>query len=233
MALPAVVKGSYLLWRGHRPGAPRLKPLPAGLLMAALCVIVSRATGLRPGYLYGGVVGIGFGPVLTKAEQGRAIAAASTAQLLAALAAWAAWDGLVRTSSVPGAFSGAVLATDFLAALFVSSVVGTVVSLVPLRPLAGYELKSWDARVWTAVFGAAVFLLVQLVLRPLSGPGARSDLPVLATLGLLLVPCAGSLLLRYQRLRPPHLVRRPAGAPASEQNGLGPPDGVLVSGARD
>ena len=232
-ALPAVFKGPYLRSRGHRPVAPRLKALPAGLLVAALCVIFSRATGFHPGYLYGAVVGIGFGPVLAEAEEGRAVAVASTAQLLAGLVAWAAWDGLFQTSSLPGAFFGAVFATDFFAALFVSSVVGTVVSLLPLRHLAGYELKSWDARAWAALFGAAVFVLVQLVLRPISRPGGRSDLPLMATLSLLVLFCAGSVLLRDRLSRQQHRKQRAGPVPASQQEASGPPDSVLVSGARD
>jgi hypothetical protein len=90
--------------------------------------------------------------------------------------------------------------------------------------------KRWA---WAALFGAAVFVLVQLVLRPISGPGGRSDLPLMATLSLLVLSCAGSVLLRDRLSRQHHREQRAGSVPASPQEASGPPDSVLVSGARD
>jgi hypothetical protein len=240
-ALPAIFKAFYLRSRGHRQVPYRLKALPAGLVVAALCVAVSRATGFRPGYLYGAVIGIRVGPAPGMADAGseaeeaagRCTAVGSTAQLLAGLMAWAAWDSLVKTSSVPGAFFGAVLASDFFAAFFVSAVVGTVAALLPLRHLAGYKLKSWDARVWAAIFGAATFVLVQCILRPTSGPGGRSDVALVTTLGLVLLFCARPVLLRLHLppLRGPQ--ERAGTAVARPPQSLAPADGLLARGPRD
>jgi hypothetical protein len=196
VVLSGLVMGFYHRHRGHGHVSYRLKALPTGLLVAATCVALSRATGFRPGYLYGAVAAISYSRALTKPEEGHAAAVGALTTLLAGLAAWAAWDSLYQTSSPPGASFGSVLAADFFAAYFVSAVVGTVVSLFPLRFLPGYMLRSWSARAWGVTFGVALFVLLQFLLRPTSGPGGRSDAPLVTTLVLLVLASAGSVVFR-------------------------------------
>jgi hypothetical protein len=55
----------------------------------------------------------------------------------------------------------------------------------------------------------------------------------MATLSLLVLSCAGSVLLRDRLSRQHHREQRAGSVPASPQEASGPPDSVLVSGARD
>ena len=64
-----------------------------------------------------------------------------------------------------------MLLDDFLASIFVSGLVGTVIGLTPLRALPGYAIKQWNPTVWVATYVLALFGLVQVLLRPRSaGP---------------------------------------------------------------
>lgn len=88
------------------------------------------------------------------------------------------------------------MADDFLSALFVGGLVGTVVSLLPLRFLPGHKLQSWHKGAWAVTFGLALFLLVDAVLRPDSHLVGRSHTPLLTVAALFVVFGGGSLLFR-------------------------------------
>lgn len=135
-------------------------------------------------------------------EQAYVVVLGSLARLATGLAAWLLWAGTYHIADHAGSFFGAVLATDFLAAYFVTALVSTVVCLVPLWPMPGYHLKNWHVSAWLVAFVASLFLVVQVLLAP--GPTGtswtgESDLPLIATLVLLgLAPLAA----RW-RARPP------------------------------
>jgi hypothetical protein len=72
-AVPGLVTRAY--HRGRFGAAEAsLHTLPAGLAVAAGCVLVSRLTGFQPGYLYGVVVGLQFNRELKPAEKGHIVA---------------------------------------------------------------------------------------------------------------------------------------------------------------
>ena len=104
-------------------------------------------------------------------KEGHVVALNSLATLVVAVLAWVAWAGRKPSCIRPGAFFGAVLGDDFLASLFVSGLVGTVISLFPLRFMPGHKLRSWHQGAWAAIFGVALFLLVDALFTPPFGGG--------------------------------------------------------------
>ena len=103
---------------------------------------------------------------------------------------------------------GATLLADFLSALFVSSLVGTVVGMLPLRFLPGGDLAGWSRRVWVIVFGVALFGMLQVMLRPVSHSKV-GQAPIVTVIVLLVFFGGGSLV--FHR----HFSRRKVGIGAS------------------
>jgi hypothetical protein len=200
-AVYAVAAGVYRRLRGE-PTRWALSALPSGLLVAGLCVLVSRVTGYLPGYLYGLIGGVAFAGHLAEREEGRIVAAASAAVLLTSVAAWLAWVPVTAAATQPGAGFVWALVQNFLAAVFVSGLVGLVIGLVPLQFLPGRKLAAWHWGAWAGVFAVAIFALVQIMLRPQSATAHVGTVPFWTTLGLFLVFGAASVTFwGYFRLR--------------------------------
>jgi hypothetical protein len=82
-----------------------------------------------------------------------------------------------------------VLVTDFLGALFAGGLVGSVLSLLPFRFLPGGALLAWHKGAWAALFGVALFGVIEIMLRPENGHA--SSAPLVTTIALFAV--AGAL----------------------------------------
>ena len=67
-----------------------VRALPATVIVAVLCVLLSRLANFQPGYMYGLVVGFFFAHGVSRELEGRAEAAATGTTLGAALVAWIA-----------------------------------------------------------------------------------------------------------------------------------------------
>ena len=168
----------------------RLTALPAGLVVAAACVFVSRITQFQPGYLYGIICGVAFAATLPRDANGHVIAISSAVTLVLGVVAWLLWVPVKQTAEVPGASPLAVIAGNFLAAVFVGGLVGSVLSLVPLRFLPGGALAEWNRVVWGTFFGLAVFGLLQVMLRPESS-SVHTGTTAVVTAGVLFVIFGG------------------------------------------
>lgn len=166
----------------RRRGGPvrrHLRALPLGLLLGAICVVISRVSGFQPGYLYGVVCGVAFDRVLTARESGHVAALSTLSVICVSVLAWVLWVPLSARAAAQGAFPLLVVLDDFLAALLVGGLVGSVIGLLPLRFLPGGTVKEWNPRVWFALFAVAVFALVEFVIRsPASSGGHHSGLVV-------------------------------------------------------
>ncbi len=171
--------------------------VPDGLLVAIVCVVVSRLTHFEPGYLYGVIAGVAFTSELSATSEGHDVALGSVAVLVGAVVAW------ILLVPVNHAAAGShpnpvVLVVDtFLAGMFVSGVVGTVINLVPLEFLPGAAIARWHKGVWAAIFSVALFLMVQVMLLP-SARGSRiGDAPFVTTIVLFVV--FGTLSIAFNR----------------------------------
>ena len=165
----------------HRDAHWSLRALPAGLFIAAGCVLVSRITDFEPGYLYGVVCGTVFTGTLAKHEQGHAVAISTLVTVLLALLAWFAWVPVNAAAGGSGAAGPLVVLDDFLGAVFTGGLIGSTIGMIPLRFLPGGTLAAWHRGVWAAVTLVVTFAFVEIMLNP-----ARGGHPGTAALGTVI-----------------------------------------------
>jgi hypothetical protein len=186
VTVSALVTYSYRRARG-RDIHWQFHALPAGLAVAATCVLVSRLSAFQPGYLYGVIVGIAFGGTLAKNEAGHSVALGSIASLVLAVLAWFAWVPVHGAAAQPGAGFFTVVAADLLASLFIGGLVGSVIGLFPLRFLPGGTLLAWSRAAWMVMFGIAVFGLLEVELRPQSTAAHPGKAPIVTAIVLFVL----------------------------------------------
>ncbi len=174
----------------------KLHALPAGLVVAALCVIVSRIANFQPGYLYGVISGVAFGSTLTRRNEAQLTALATAAGIAFSVLAWLVWVPVHHSAGQNGAFAGAGLIDDFLASVFVGGLTGVVISLLPLRFMPGYTLFNWRRSVWASILGVSAFLLVEVLLRPAAGTSHPGHVAWITAAALFVVFGLGSVLFR-------------------------------------
>ncbi len=165
-------------------------------------MLVSRLTDFQPGYLYGLIVGVVFGGALTAREEGHSVALGMAATLVVAVIAWLLWVPVHTSASQPAAGFGVVVASDLLASLFIGGLIGSVIGLVPLRFLPGATLAGWSRVAWMAMFGVAVFGLVEVMLRPELTSAHPGSAPIATAIVLFVVFGGASVAFRgYFSLR--------------------------------
>jgi alpha-tubulin suppressor-like RCC1 family protein len=184
VAIPAGVAAVYHR-RRHGSAPAQLRALPLGLLIAALCVLMSRLTGFQPGYLYGVVCGIVFSRSLPTNERGHIAALCAYTMLAVSFAAWFAWVPVNHGVARSGGATPLLLLDDLLASLFVSGLVGTALGMLPLRFLAGGAVKAWHRGAWAVTFVVSLFAVVQIMLLP---HGHRAGaVPLVTTIVLFVI----------------------------------------------
>jgi len=188
----------------HQDGHWYLHAIPSALIVAGLCVVVSRLTHFQPGYLYGVLGGAVFVAALTRRDQGRAELTGMLAGLVLAVGAWFLFAPVSQAANEMDA-SIAVLASDaFLAALFVGGLEGMLFSLFPLRFLPGGRLAAWSWWAWALLTAVVLFVFVHVLLMPATGYLGRSTTAsVSATIALFVVFAVISVVFwLWFRLRP-------------------------------
>jgi hypothetical protein len=182
---------------------------PAGvLIIAALCVLISRVVGFLPGYLYGLILGYRWAVTLEGRDEARAWAAAGWWMLALATVSWLTL-GAVRMPGLEASVP-AEIAASVLAALVTAGVEALVFELVPIRFLPG-ELVFKHRRVhWAVLFALGVFAFAWIILNPANGfLGTGAGVSLFAAVGLFLAFGIVSVLFwGYFRFRP----ERPARA---------------------
>ena len=198
LATMAVAYAIARVFRARRKLAlnAKLRALPAGLVVAALCVIVSRVADFQPGYLYGVISGVAFGSTLTRRHEAQLTALATAGGIAFSVLAWLVWVPVHHTAGQHGAFAGAGLIDDFLASVFVGGLTGVVISLLPLRFMPGYTLFNWRRGVWAVILGVSAFLLVEVLLRPAAGTSHPGHVAWITAAALFVVFGLGSVLFR-------------------------------------
>jgi hypothetical protein len=151
-----------------------LEAIPSALLVAVVCVLVSRLTHFEPGYLYGVLGGAVFVAALTEKSEGRAEVTVSVVALLLALVAWVAFEPVSRSANADGASYATLTLDALLASLFIGGLEGMLFGLVPLRFLPGARIKAWSWIAWTALFVVVLYVFVHVLLMPESGYLGRS-----------------------------------------------------------
>jgi hypothetical protein len=183
--------------RHHYPVHTYLHALPLGLVVAGFCVLVSRLTNFEPGYLYGVVVSIAFVETLEERHNAHLTAISTLSTLGIALLAWFLWVPVNHFALEHGHDVILAIVDDVLASVFVGGLVGTVIGLLPLEFMPGGTLAKWRKDVWAVVFFVAIFLLVEVELRPAAGPTHPGGAPIVTALVLFAIFGGGTFWMRH------------------------------------
>ncbi|HUY08916.1 MAG TPA: YncE family protein [Candidatus Dormibacteraeota bacterium] len=167
--------------------------IPMGLAVAAICVFMSRLSGFQPGYFYGLVCGVVFASQLRRNQQGHVAAMGALAYLSIGVVAWFLWALIRGPAQFPGAAPPLIFLDDLLASVFVGGVVGNVLALLPLRFTPGGTVASWHKGAWAAVFGIALFGVIQIFLHPEPGAVHVGNSPLVTVIVLFAVFGLGSV----------------------------------------
>ena len=165
-----------------------VRALPASLIIALVCVLVSRIANFQPGYLYGLVIGFFFARELTPEIEGKAEGWAAGVSLGAAFVAWVLL-AFIRGGAVGGdAFVNALLQSATVTVV-VAGIENAVFAMLPMRFLPGAAVYKWNRIVWIALLGLGIFAFAHVLLNPATGAGYLSDTTrtPFATLVVLLV----------------------------------------------
>ena len=204
--------GVARLFRRHHgyDTATYLQALPLGLAIAAICVAVSRLSDFEPGYLYGVVVGISFAGPLKDRHSAHLTAISVGSTMVVAVVAWLAWLPVNALARSHGGDALVVVADDVLGSIFVGGLVGSVISLIPIDFLPGKVIANWHRGVWALIFFVATFLLLEVELRPASGPTHPGHASLETVVALFVLFGGATFLLRW------YFERRARSAPAAE-----------------
>jgi hypothetical protein len=199
--------------RGYRTLAYR-KALPMGLAIAALCVIISRISSFEPGYLYGVVVGVAFAETMNDRHNAHLTAISSLTTMGVALLAWFVWIPVNHFALEHSGIVPLAVIDNVLGSIFIGGLVGTVIGLLPLALLPGRTLSNWRKDAWAALFFVALFLLIEVELRPAAGPAKPAHAPVVTAIVLFVLFGAATFTMRrYFARRQDQRLALPAPAP--------------------
>jgi len=147
--------------------------------IAAACVLISRATGFLPGYVYGVLLGYEFAKPFDGTREARAVGAGAVWMLALSVVAWLSL-GAVRTPGIEPGPATAILENVF-GAFVVAGIEGIVFGLIPLRFLDGEALFRWERPRWFVLYALGVFGFFWIILNPANGFVATSAGPELVT----------------------------------------------------
>ncbi len=190
-----------------------LHAIPSALVIAVLCVVVSRVTHFEPGYLYGVLGGAVFAGALDRRSEGRTEVAVALAALAVALVAWVFFEPVARAADDSNPAFWLLSADSFLSALFIGGVEGLLFGLIPLRFLPGFRIKGWNWMAWGVLTAVVLYVFVHVLLAPEAGYLGRST-AASVTLTLVLFGAfamVSGLFWLYFRWRPKRAGARRAG----------------------
>jgi hypothetical protein len=167
----AVARGPAAFWgRWSGRGRIEVRPYAAGLVLAAGLAAVGRLVGWQPTYVYGLIAAVELAahrpepdPDVDPARRrGHAALAGGVALLVLAVAAWFGWARVDQMVADQGSFPALVLDAT-LAALVVAGLTSLTIGYLPLRFMDGEALFGWNKGAWVAVWGASLFLTLQIL----------------------------------------------------------------------
>ncbi len=182
-----------------------VRALPATLIVAVICVVVSRLAHFQPGYMYGLVIGFFFAHGVSRELEGRAEAAAAGTTLVAAFAAWIVL-GLLHAGVGPSGELVGALTESAAVTIVVAGLENAVFAMLPLRFMPGAAVYAWNRRVWLVLIGLGIIGFTHVLLNPAAGAGYMADTTRTSFLTLVLLLAsfglASLLFWAYFRYRP-------------------------------
>jgi hypothetical protein len=146
-----------------------LRLVAGSVVVAIVCVALSRALHFQPGYVYGLLAGFAFSRQLDADRHGRVTSMTVIAVFLMSVAAWFAWVPLAHAAEKPHAGLGVIIAEAALCGIFLYGIESVVIILLPMRFLAGSAVMAWNRLMWTALFAVSLFGLIFILLAPSTG----------------------------------------------------------------
>jgi hypothetical protein len=178
--------GAWVVGRVVRRSSPDLAPVVEfkllSLVIVVVAVIVSRLTGFEPGIVFGLVVGLNFGVVLTATRRARIALTGSIFALVLGILGWFGYSiAVAALGTRPGVIGAFTIET--LSGLAVAGVATLPISLLPVKFLEGGDLFEWKRWAWAICYAAGLFaFLVILLPLPFSWGSVRTPLVVWAAL---------------------------------------------------
>lgn len=178
--------------------------LVGGMIIAIVCVSVSRAVGLSPGYCYGLIAVFVLRPHTDQRDWGRLHAIASVCVLVVSTAAFFLTVPVFHaaTSSHPSPFW--LILDPALNVTFLGGFASLAFGMFPLPFLPGRHVRAWNKWAWMVITTVGLIGFVAVLLSP--GSGSPSEVqhialvPLIVAFGLFAL---GSLaFMAYFHLRP-------------------------------
>jgi hypothetical protein len=136
------------------------------LLVAVICVVVSRLANFQPGYLYGLIVSIVFVTEISRRDEGIGTWLAAIWLLVLSFVAW-----ILLAFVRQGTFDPwlALFLQTVLVTFVVAGIETLAVGLLPMRFLPGHPLYEWRRGAWFAVFALSVMGYLLILVDPANG----------------------------------------------------------------
>ena len=206
-AINEVLRIPYLRRRTGQIGHLRLFPL--GFVIGTVLVSMSRLADVHPGYVFGITSTLLFATPIEEADEARSNTVTGATLLGVALLAWIAWQPISGSATDPGAGMALVFVDAVLSTLWLSALQVLLFQFSGLAGMKGASIRRCNRRAWLAIYGAAAFMLVKMVLSPRAWRwGALTSAGFVATMiGFAVFTTAAVAFRVWARRPPPSLAR--------------------------
>lgn len=152
-----------------------LQPMPAGLAIVGISVLVSRLAGISPGFLFGIVLGVAYARELKLRDEARLGILTVGLTIAAGLLAWIGYG--VASATIAGQGFVNNLLIEALAAVTLEALGTLVVALLPIEFLDGRTIFRWSKPAWLGLYAVTALIFVFVVV-PLSDNWGTMSAPV-------------------------------------------------------
>lgn len=185
----AIIIATYAkdLWRmivARRNDWPAFfKPNLLGLVLAIVCVVLSRKLQIPPGYLFGIPMGLFIFSKQFEKNEGKFEFSALMWMFFMAIAVWFITPYTAEYETI----------FDLFNLLYIILLEGLFFELFPITYLPGKEIYKWSKIAWAFIFGSVSFLLLHSLFNPNSTLAAIQNSPptknTLIILGIFVLFC--------------------------------------------
>lgn len=165
-AVTYVYSGGQSLLTRHRHGVPSgIRLFPIAIIVAIVCVFLSRVEDFQPGVIYGFIASsVVLAPAaLDRRQVGQTVLLPALALLALCVAAWLLVIPFRDLSRDHGSWLAAV-PEGTAAAIFVGGLQGLFFNMIPLHFMEGHKLWQWHTGLWLLLAGVTAFLFWYVLL---------------------------------------------------------------------
>ncbi|MGD8168800.1 hypothetical protein ACEXOS_016415 [Herbiconiux sp. P16] len=136
---------------------------PAGLLLVAASVVVSRAFEIQPGLLFGLILGLEVGGRLRRGHQAKIAVSVNLVLLSLGVGSWLAFGAFGAQWQEHPTFDNQ-LAGEVLTGITVETITAMVIALLPLTFLDGKTIYSVSKAAWAGLYALALAAFTVVIL---------------------------------------------------------------------